>query len=341
MTWIKPWLDRHLTCPYDGLRLATRGQTLDCPGEHTFPIVAGVPVLLREDRPPTHHLWWTTAKDVVSHRELVTSDNAAAPSVDPFVERWLMATCGQLYRHYRRPLLRYPIPEIRLRPTSGDVLLDVGSNWGRWALAASRAGFKAVAVDPSLTAALAGRRIARQLGFEVAYVVADARHLPFGADSIDVTFSYSVLQHLDKADVTEIVREMSRVTRSGGRVRVQMANVLGHRQLYNQATAFLSRARDSLNLVHRQPYGFRVRIWTPGEIRRLFSTLVGPTSLSPDGFFSLNAQPSDLDLLDPLSATVVRASQALCRLARWTPGLVGLADSLLVEAVNEKPRPAP
>lgn len=338
MTWIEPWLDQHLTCPYDGRRLAAKDQTLDCPARHTFPIVGGVPVLLREDRHPTHHIWWTTAKDVANHREEVTSDNAAALSVDPFVERWLIGTCGQLYRNYRRPLLRYPIPDIRLRPTPGAVLLDVGSNWGRWALAAARAGFKAVAVDPSLTAALTGKRVARQLGLEVAYVVADARHLPFDADSIDVTFSYSVLQHLDKSIVAEIVREMSRVTRSGGKVRVQLANVLGARQLYNQAKTLLKRARDALNRVHRQPYDFRVRTWTPGEMRRLFSALVGPTSLSPDGFFSLNAQPSDIELLDPLSAAVVRTSQALCRLARWTPGLVDFADSLLVEAVNEKLR---
>ena len=339
MSWIEPWLVRHLTCPYDGLRLATKDQTLDCPAGHTFPVVDGVPVLLREDRAPTHHMWWTTAKDVATHREQATSDNAAGLSIDPFVERWLVATCGQLYRHYRQPLIRYPIPDLRLRPTPGAVLLDVGSNWGRWALAASQAGFKAVAADPSLAAALAGRRVAGQLGLEVAYVVADARHLPFDADSIDVTFSYSVLQHLDKGVVSEIVREMSRVTRPGGKVRVQLANVLGARQLYNQATASLERARDSLHGVRRQPYGFRVRAWTPREMRRLFSSLVGPTSLSPDGFFSLNAQPSDIDLLGPLSATVVRASQALCLLARWTPGLADLADSLFVEALNEKPRP--
>ena len=172
-------------------------------------------------------------------------------------------------------------------------------------------------------------------------MVADARHLPFETDSIDVTFSYSVLQHLDKAVVREIVREMSRVSRPGGKVRVQLANVLGARQLYNQATSLLERARDSLRRVRRPPYGFRVRAWTPGEMRRLFFVARRPDVRSLLTAYSLNAQPSDIDLLEPLSATVVRASQALCRLARWTPGLAAFADSLFVEALNEKPRPLP
>ena len=48
---------------------------------------------------------------------------------------------------------------------------------------------------------LAARRICRELGVDVQFVVGDARHLPFANSVFDITFSYSVLQHFPKEDV--------------------------------------------------------------------------------------------------------------------------------------------
>ena len=45
-----------------------------------------------------------------------------------------------------------------------------------------------VAIDPSLDAVLAGARVARQLGLRVAFLVADARHMPFRDHTADVVF---------------------------------------------------------------------------------------------------------------------------------------------------------
>src|SRR4029079_17588553 len=104
-------------------------------------------------------------------------------AVDPFVERWLVATCGRLYRRCSLPLAHYPIPDVdlpegNLPEGNTRTFLDVGSNWGRWALGATRAGYEAVAVDPSLEAALAGARVARQPALPVHYVVRDVRDRP-------------------------------------------------------------------------------------------------------------------------------------------------------------------
>ena len=179
--WVARWLDDNLVCPYDGSPLTAADKRV-CAAGHDFPVVHGVPVVLRHDVPPTHHLWRTTADDITRHAARPLFDvGAGGSAIDPFVERWLVATCGLLYRRYRRPLARYPIPDIALPPGEGRVLLDVGSNWGRWALAAARAGYRVVAIDPWLEAALAGTRIARQLDIPVAYVVGDARHCRSGS----------------------------------------------------------------------------------------------------------------------------------------------------------------
>ena len=183
-------------------------------------------------------------------------------------------------------------PDLRLPHGDGRLFLDISANWGRWSFAAARRGYRVIAVDPSLEAALAGSRIARQLGLPVAFVVGDARCLPFRSATFDFVFSYSVLQHVDKAMVREILRDIARVSRRGAAVRVQMANLFGLRQLSNQASARALAVARFLTRTRQPSYGFRVRAWTPGELLRTFSNLVGPSNLTADGFFSLNARPT-------------------------------------------------
>jgi SAM-dependent methyltransferase len=171
---------------------------------------------------------------------------------------------------------------------------------------------------------LAGGRVAHQLGGAAAFVVGDARRLPFPDGTFDVTFSYSVLQHFDKRVAVAALCEMSRVTRLGGTILVQMPNVLGIRQAFNWVR---QRVKSDANV-------FRVRYWTPWELTRTFRETIGPTRSRADGYFSLNPQPSDVDLLPQAYALVVQASEALKTAARHVPALTLLADSLYLEAEN-------
>ena len=113
-------------------------------------------------------------------------------------------------RHAREPL-QAPLRRAcratrsrtsRSRAANGELLLDIGCNWGRWTIAAAQRGYRPIGIDPSFEAIVAARRIARQLGVDDArYVVADARKLPFADGTFDVVFSYGVLQHFSKSDV--------------------------------------------------------------------------------------------------------------------------------------------
>lgn len=67
---------------------------------------------------------------------------------------------------------------------SGRVL-DLGSNRGRWTIAAALAGFDAVGADPSLGAV----RAARRMDTSIDVAVVDARHIPFPDHRFDVVFS--------------------------------------------------------------------------------------------------------------------------------------------------------
>jgi SAM-dependent methyltransferase len=244
-------------------------------------------------------------------------EDSLTTAVDPYVQQAVVKTCGNLYRGIT--LHRYPIPELPLPDGNGARLLDVGCNWGRWSIAATRKGYDVTGIDPRADAVEAARRVARALGADSHYVVADARRLPFEDASFDVVFSYSVLQHLSKDDARSALHEAARVLGGGGTALVQLPNAFGPRNVLQQALRGFRSAR-----------GFEVRYWTPGELARTFEEIVGPAELEIDGFFSLNAQITDVDLLPARSRLVVRLSQRLRRF----PWLLPLADSLYVRALK-------
>jgi len=313
------WVTERLVCPRDRGALAIDGERLVCDQAHAYPYVDGIPVLVVEEVEPTQPGYWAKPEQIEAARA-AEPPPVGGDGVDPYVAELIVGTHGNLYRNLAGGMARYPIPAFPLPPGSGT-LLDIGCNWGRWTLSAAGAGYSPIGVDPSFEAVVAARRIAGQLGVDARYVVADARRLPFAADAFDVVFSYGVLQHFSKADVRHTLREVARVTKPAGYTWVQMPNSLGLRNVFQ-----LARRR------FREGDHFEVRYWTPSELRRTWSGIVGPTSLSTDGFFTLNPQTSDLDLLPAKYRLLVRTSDALKRASGRVGLLTNLADSVNVRA---------
>jgi ubiquinone/menaquinone biosynthesis C-methylase UbiE/uncharacterized protein YbaR (Trm112 family) len=326
---LDPWFVGKLVCPWDRQRLAYAASDfrLSCPCGRTFPVIGGIPVLLRDDvkhengaisnsldrmRDPER-----AELDVESDR---AKDGAAPGGIDGWVQRAVAATNGIMYLSVMEQLTDYPIPTLRLPPGNGALFVELGCNWGRWCVAASRLGYATLGVEPQLSAAFAAARVARQLGTGSRFVCADARYLPLQDDLADVVFSYSVLQHLDKRDVAAALAEVERVLVPRGRCLVQMPNTFGLRNVYHQV-----RRRGVVT-------DFNVRYWTPNELKETFEREVGPASISVDGFFSLNPQPSEAHLLPKRYRAVVRVSETLRATSERLPVLSKLADSLFVSA---------
>ena len=315
------WLAENLVCPRDHLPLARCHEVLACPHGHEYPCVDGVPVFLLEESDPTHPPAFAETLARAKARAAAQPEEPADGVVDSYVQREVAATNGILYVPLVGRLKEYPIPELRLEEGRGARLLDVGCNWGRWSVAAARRGYRVVGIDPSLEAVLAARRVARQLGVDAEYLVADARYLPFHDGCFDVVFSYSVLQHFAKEDARTALSEAGRVLREDGVAMVQMPNAFGVRSLYHQARRGLA--------THGR---FDVRYWTPRELRAAFGSAIGPSELSVDGFFGLGIQRSDIPLLPRGYRAVVRMSETLRRVQRRVPGLIYAADSLYIRA---------
>ncbi len=338
---LDPWFVRHLACPVDHQPLAPVGAGLTCAQGHRYPVVDGVPVMLRDDVPQTielaraslarahaqehdgraPHLHLESLGISDEEKQGVLELARETGPIDPVVAHLVAATNGLMYKHLIGGLDRYPVPDLALPAGRGRRLLDVGCSWGRWCLAAERVGYEAVGIDPSLGAVMAARRVAQQLGVANRYLVADARYLPFPPGTFDAAYSYSVLQHMHPADAGEAVREMGRVLKAGGTAKVQMPTAFGVRCLYHQARR-----------AFREAGGFEVRYWTIPALQRLFAARVGPTRIEVDCYFGIGLQASDQALMTPRLRRVVRASERIKAASRRWRGLVWLADSVFVEA---------
>jgi SAM-dependent methyltransferase/uncharacterized protein YbaR (Trm112 family) len=325
---VDPFLVDHLACPWDHAPVHIAGAALRCDTcGRTFAVVDGIPVMLRDDVPQT------IAAATESLNQVKGAPSTPAPvsppppppvdGIDPFVQKAVAATCGTMYVPKIGNLTTYPIPTLRLPPGNGRVFVELGCGWGRWCIAAARAGYVPIGIDPMLGAVRAGRRVATQLGVKAHFITGDARYLPLRPDAADVVFSYSVLQHLSPTAVAEVLADVRRVLTPSGRFVAQFANALGPRSLFVQA-----RRR------FRTATGFEVRYWSLRALRELAESRIGPTTIDVDGFFSINAQPADIPLLPTRYRLLVRLSEAIRGLTTHAPWLVQVADSVYVSSAR-------
>lgn len=211
------WLRNHLVCPRDKEKLYAKDGKLVCSKQHTYPVVSGIPIMLVDDIDATHGYIISTLEKVSKldsnnqDTDKIKNGKRNNLEVGEFVQSEIPYTSGILYLPLKNKLTRYPIPEFRLPKGNGEMLLDIGCNWGRWSIAAAQKGYQVIGIDPSLDAVLAARRVSRQLGVEPNFVVGDARFLPFADDSFDTVFSYGVFQHFSKENAKNSFDEITRV----------------------------------------------------------------------------------------------------------------------------------
>jgi len=230
-----------LTCPRDRLPLTD----LKCSAGHQYLAFEGIPVLLRDDVPET----------IASYTDSLRQARGELPIYDrdDYVSQLVASAAGYLYRPLVGNLHEYPIPEI---PVDGSgTLLDVGCNWGRWTIAAAQKGFKVVGIDSALDALWAAQKVCKQLGIEAEFICADARYLPFGDNSFDHAFSFSVLQHFSKQDARRAFAEMKRTAKH---FMVEIPGKYGIRALQHQ-----------IRRGFKEGQGFDVRYWTPKELSEI------------------------------------------------------------------------
>ena len=218
-------------------------------------------------------------------------------------------------RRLRRKFLR-AIP-IRRR----DTVLDVGCGTGaalRDLVPLVGRGGRLAGVDPSRTVLAAARRFCRGTGINLHH--GDGTKLPFTDDGFDVTLAMTVLLHV--ADPLAVVREMTRVTRPGGRVAV-MDQDFGTVALAHPDRALSDRILDGVvNHIYEEPYSGRrlpAMLRTAGLERvRLRTEVYQETRLTPymQAFLGRRAE-------NAVRFGLIDASEA----QHWLDGLTALAKA--------------
>jgi len=338
------WYIENLRCPRHRLQLSFESDKLVCPGKCEYYIVEGIPVMLLEEHEQTMELVNNSIKraknelvDIrapqlyleslgISEDEKKLAISLIGKSkIDPAVNVLVGATCGRLYRKAIGHLKTYPIPKLRLAKGDKKRLLDIGCNWGRWSIAAYKKGYEVIGIDPSLGSIMAAKRVNVSLGYNIRYIVADARFLPFADDTYDVVFSYSVLQHLNKKNVEVCLKEISRILKNGGMSYIQMANKYGMVSYYHQ-----------LKRKFREPVNFEVRYRSPAELKQQFEEKIGPTTLEVDCFLGLGIQASDIAISPLHYKLVVIIAECLRQVSKVLPVVGYVSDSIYVKSYKIK-----
>ena len=105
-------------------------------------------------------------------------------------------------------------------PVAGKRVLEVGAGSGRDSVALSRDGAMAIVLDYSPASLRLVREQARAQGLTIHLVHADALAMPFRDGSVDIVFHQGLLEHF--RDPRPLLAENARITRSGGRVVVDV-----------------------------------------------------------------------------------------------------------------------
>ena len=132
-------------------------------------------------------------------------------------DRWFTTPMGTLVWRYEVDLIL-----DLLKPGRGETLLDAGCGTGVFTLDLLASGAHVIGLDISLPMLRRSREKAR--GEPLQIVLGDMLHLPFPGNFFDKAVSVTALEFIE--DGQSAVRELFRVTKSGGSIVVATLNSL-------------------------------------------------------------------------------------------------------------------
>lgn len=244
--------------------------------------------------------------------------------IDPFVQRWVAGTNGNLYVSAINKLERYPIPRWPgpRAPYPDAPMLDIGCGWGRWMVAAAKAGWRPRGVDLKSEAAAAANRVLNAHGYRNGAISAQLTSLPFPDSHFELVFSYSVLQHVSRERARACVGEIQRVLKPGGHCLIELP-------LYPGFTNWRHGGRDP-----EDPDSWDVRYYRWDQVQETFRNF-SQLRIDTDCILGIGVRFEDIDLLPWKYKPIAVISEAFRLTSIVCRPLTRLSDSIFVLAQKQ------
>jgi ubiquinone/menaquinone biosynthesis C-methylase UbiE/uncharacterized protein YbaR (Trm112 family) len=218
----------------------------------------------------------------------------------------------------------YSLP-VKMARKRNSLMLDIGTGWGRWLVAASRKNYIPIGIDLKFEHAQSTLKTIRQHEVNGYVVVGDLQDMPFQANLFDLVWSFSVIQHTHYDKLVSCVEHLSRILAKSGKVKLEFPSKTGIRN--KMKYGHLENDMD-LNSLH-------VRYYSIPEYKKIFQKHFAKVRTSVHSFLGIGVLPEDMKYVSMKNKPLVAISLISTFFARIIPGLKFLADSIYVK--TEKP----
>jgi len=211
--------------------------------------------------------WWTKHTMSYDWNDPVEREKKSAAWFDAIDARF--AHAARLFAHDKQPFDRI----IPFQAIKGRRVLEIGCGMGLHSELMARAGADVSAIDLSPTSVAVTARRATLKGLRIDVRQMDAVTLDFPDATFDFVWSWGVIHHSSRTG--RIVREIHRVLKPGGEVRVMVYNLDGMPAYITLVTKYLTgfwRGRPLDECLWNSTDGYTARFYTPDLLADAFAT---------------------------------------------------------------------
>lgn len=259
----------------------------------------------------------------LDYLETPSSYNGDIPWV---LQNQIAATNGIHYANRVGKLNTVPEYSLPVSNVSNDsIMLDIGSGWGRWLVAAAKKGYIPVGIDLRLEFCETQQYLLKSQNIKGYSVVADLEALPFQENIFDLIWSFSVIQHTHQQKLNKCLYNINQIVNNSGKVLLEFPNKGGirNRFIYNK----VSQNIDDYN-------SWDVRYYTISEYQNILSKYLSSIKFTNHSFLGIGILPEDIKYVSTKNKIICSISRFLSNLAGLVPFLINFSDSLYFEATK-------
>ncbi len=224
--------------------------------------------------------WWTKHTMSYDWNEKIGIEKYTDEWFDEADRRFIHG--ARLFAHGEQPFDRI----IPFHKMSGKRVLEIGCGMGLHSELMVRAGAELTAIDISETSVMATRRRFALRGLTGTIQVMDAVKLDFPDEHFDFVWSWGVIHH--SAQTALIIKQIARVLRKGGQVRLMVYNLNGMAAYVTLVLTYLIgfwRGKTLDECLWSKTDGFMARYYTSdmlGDLMNAFFTNVTAQTFGQD-----------------------------------------------------------